>query len=396
MQTVKVSPDVLKWARETAGLSIEEAARKVSLAHAFGFSSAERLDRLENGTESPSRAMLLRMSKQYRQPLITFYQKTPPTKNKRGEDFRRLPEQYSMEDEALVDMILRDVRARQSIVRAAIEDEDEANPIPYIGSASMSDGAEHVSSSIQQALHFDINRFRAQKTSMDAFAYLRHQVEQIGIFTLLIGDLGSHHTSIPTEIFRGFALADNVAPFIVINHDDAKAAWAFTLIHELAHLWLGQTSISGGLDDNEIERFCDEIASRILLPIRDLASLAVDDATTSDLAVEAISEFANSRNISRSMVAFSLYRTGAIRYDTWKALRNEFRQQWLQSREDQRKLNRSQKSGGPDYFVVRRHRAGTALIHIVSRMMSTGTLSSTKAAQVLGVKPTNVYRLIAG
>ena len=70
-----------------------------------------------------------------------------------------------------------------------------------------------------------------------------------------MGNLGTHHTDIDVRIFRGFALADDVAPFVVINEKDSRAAWSFTLLHELVHILLGETGISGYNSNAEIERF---------------------------------------------------------------------------------------------------------------------------------------------
>ena len=84
---------------------------------------------------------------------------------------------------------------------------------------------------------------------------LRAKVESAGVFVLLIGNLGSHHSALGLEAFRGFALADPIAPFIVINDQDAKAAWSFTLLHELAHLWVGATGVSGQFTEGQLERF---------------------------------------------------------------------------------------------------------------------------------------------
>jgi Zn-dependent peptidase ImmA (M78 family) len=89
----------------------------------------------------------------------------------------------------------------------------------------------------------NLSDFRSQSSAEEAFSFLRSRAEEVGVFVLLKGDLGSHHTAIDLQTFRGFALADPVAPFVVINDQDSKSAWSFTLIHELAHLWLGQTGV---------------------------------------------------------------------------------------------------------------------------------------------------------
>ena len=389
MQTVEINAAVLRWARETAGLSLEEAADRLKISSARGLSAVDRLKALEDGQKLPTRPLLIRMSKQYRRPLLVFYLDAPPRKGDRGEDFRRLPQDYDVSNEGLVDALVRDVRARQSIVRAVLEDEDEATPLPFVSSAAIGDGVSGLAEKIRKGIGFDLNTFREQKGVGEAFTFLRGKVEATGVFVLLIGDLGSHHSTIPVDAFRGFALADEVAPFVIINDQDSRAAWSFTLLHEVAHVWLGRTGISGALAETTLERFCNDVAGTLLLPPAELRDIHVRDGVPLALAIERINAFAIDRNISRAMVAYRLYRAGSIEMPMWSALRAEFRKQWLDNRDRQRELARDQE-GGPTYYIVRRHRIGKALVELISRMTASGALTFTKASKVLGVKPRNV------
>ncbi len=183
------------------------------------------------------------MAKAYRRPLLVFYMASPPPRGNRGEDFRSLSARHT-EVEPLVDALVRDIRARQSIVRSVLEDDEEATPLPFIGSMTTENGLGAVLASIRQTIGIDLATFRAQGSPEAAFALLRTKVEAAGVFVLLVGNLGSHHTNLDVSAFRGFALADPIAPFIVINDQDAKSAWSFTLLHEMAHLWLGATGVS--------------------------------------------------------------------------------------------------------------------------------------------------------
>ncbi len=70
--------------------------------------------------------------------------------------------------------------------------------------------------------------------------------KRAGVLVLVLGNLGSHHTDLGVEVFRGFSLADDLVPFVVVNPKDSAAARCFTLLHELAHLWVGEPGISGG------------------------------------------------------------------------------------------------------------------------------------------------------
>lgn len=387
-----VSHEILRWARETAGLSASEAVDKLGIGDARGVSAADRLAALETGEAEPSRPLLLKMAQHYRRPLVTFYMSAPPRKGDRGEDFRNVPDRHT-HSEALVDALVRDIRARQRMVRDILDDDEDIKPLPFIGSMSMRDGVGAVLASIRQLIRIDLSEFRAQSSPESAFALLRSRVEAAGIFVLLMGNLGSHHTAINVEAFRGFALADDVAPFVVLNDQDAKTAWSFTLIHELAHLWLGTTGVSGAFADAQIEKFCNDVAGSFLLPANELPLMRVDRNTDHATAALRIGEFAEERYVSNSMVAYSLLRAGLLTEDSWRALASQFVAQWRKSREAKRE---NQKDGsGPNYYIVRRHRLGIALLHFVSRSMADGALTPTKAGQVLGVKPRSVAPLLA-
>lgn len=381
-----LNPEILKWARETAGLNLEDAA------HALGMTAVGRLAALEAGEEVPSRAVLLKMSKQYRRSLLTFYLVTPPKKGDRGQDFRTVTPDRSIASDALLDALIRDLRARQSLVRSTLEDE-EVEPLAFIGSTKMADGIAATLQSIQHALQLNLADFRAQKKAEDAFSLLRERAETVGIFVLLIGNLGSHHSAIPVETFRGFAIADPIAPFVVINDQDAKTAWSFTLLHEIAHLCLGATGVSGAPSDVAIEQFCNDVAGEFLLPKAELGKIQLDASWGLDASIEAISQFAEDRNLSRSMVTYKLYRAGFISWNNWHALDSKLREMWAQEKAKIKAKPKTSDSG-PSYYVVRRHRLGKAMLEFASRTVSSGALSPVKAAKILGVKPRSVHPLL--
>jgi Zn-dependent peptidase ImmA (M78 family)/transcriptional regulator with XRE-family HTH domain len=388
-----VNPEILRWARVTAGLTLEEASQRLSISEARGISPVSRLSALERGETEPSRPILLKMAKQYRRPLIVFYMENPPRKADRGQDFRILPDSISDVTSGMVDALIRDVKVRQSIIKAAIEDEDDFEPIKFVGCMRISDGVEAVVRTIIKISSIDITKFRSQPSSEDAFKYLRNQVENTGVFVLLIGDLGSHHTAFDIEVFRGFALSDAIAPFIIINDKDSKAAWSFTLLHELAHILLGHTGISNTNSELEIEQFCNRVASDILLPEVDLRNIHFTDLSDFEDRKTIISDYAHTLNLSSSMVAYKLYLLGKIDRPIWVQLNREYRKLWLETRQEKRELRRG-KEGGPSYYVLRRHRLGEHLITLVHQMVLGGTLTTMKASKVLGVTPKNIQSLI--
>lgn len=383
-----VNPVVLEWARRTAGLPLSDAADKLQI------SNPQRLAEYETGAREPSSPLLRKMAKAYRRPLITFYLPRPPAKGETGEDFRNLP-QRDTPNEPLVDALLRDVRARQSIVRSILEEEQPEGPVrlEFIGSTSMDQGVRAVLAAMESVLGIDRLEYRAQGGIDAAFGYIRTKAESAGVFVLLMGNLGTWHTNLDVSAFRGFALADPVAPFIVINDQDARAAWSFTLLHELAHLWLGATGVSGAWGEGQIERFCNDVASEFLLPASELPALDVSADMAIDTQVERINDFARERFISRSLIAYRLFVANRITEQRWSELADQFRAEWRATRDAVRERARA-REGGPNYYVVRRHRLGAPILRLVDRALGTEILTPTRAAKVLGVKPRSVPALL--
>ncbi len=179
-------------------------------------------------------------------------------------------------------------------------EDDHAEPLEFIGSANRELPAGKLAGRIARSLGFSLTDFRATKKANDAFAYLRATIEDSGVYVLLLGNLGSHHTNIPVEIFRGFALADRIAPLIVINGQDARAAWSFTALHELVHLWLGDTGISGRDTDNRVEQYCNDVAGELLLPAEEVRTLAPILNRSLEMIASEITSFAEYRRITRN------------------------------------------------------------------------------------------------
>lgn len=384
-----INPDIMRWARETAGLDIEQAAKKIGLKAARGVSGPERLQVFESGAAEPSSKLLGKMAEQYHRPLLTFYMPARPKPDDIGQDFRTLPERSDPAN-ALLDSLLRDVKARQSLAREQIEDDEDAELAPLVGAARGIASAQGVAEAVIQAIGFERTHFRAQKSYTAAFDYLRGCAERAGIFVLLLGDLGSWQTAIDVTVFRGFAIADEFAPFIVINDQDAKSAWSFTLLHELAHVALGASGVSGYSASDATEKLCNDAAAAVLTTPAEIAAIEIDGT---DADIDAIGRMAARCKISRSMAAYQLFRARRISEERWEELRQFFYGEWRKRRALTKAANR-ESDNGPSWYVIRRHRLGNALLAIARHGIVDGTLTPTRAARMLGVKPMAVYPLL--
>ena len=392
------NPSMLAWARQAAGLSQEEAARSVGLTASKRSTAVDKLVAIESGARHPTRGQLLRFADAYRRSPTVFYLTSPPAPGRRDEDFRTTSgPPPSPQEAALLDALLRDVRVRQSMVKAALEaDEDAARP-NLNGRLSIGDSVPDAVATLRGAL--DVGDDWHRGTS-DPFALLRSRVERLGAFVLLVGDLGSHHTAVSERVFRGFALADAVAPFIVVNHQDATSARPFTLLHELAHICLGASGVSADppfgpprRSHDRIEFFCNDVAGEFLLPSDAISSPR--RIGSFDEARERAEDLARERRVSEAMVAYRLWRNDRIKRDIYRRLHAFYARRWQEEKERQRARMR-EVEGGPSYYVVRRHRLGEALLSLARRQLQAEELTDTKAAKILGVKPSNVEPLLRG
>jgi Zn-dependent peptidase ImmA (M78 family) len=389
-----VNPDVLIWARESAGLDLETAALRLGLKETKTALPQEQLQRYEVGAKEPSRPLILKMAAQYRRPLLIFYLREPPKTGDRGEDYRTLTHDVDPAQNAIVDALVRCVRARQEIIKDGLISAQDREPLSFIGSADLDAGSSALASQIIDSAGFERETYRAAGSQEEAFRYIRSRVEGIGVFTLLAGNLGSHHTNIGVEEFRGFALADEIAPFIVINDQDAKVAWSTTLLHELAHLWLGETGISGSAIERTVEKFCNEVASEVLLPEEELAEhFPFDSLPESGAIISKIDDFARRCKVSSRLVAFRLLRRNSISSVDYALLDTHFQQRYENAKAELKSKAKAIE-GGPSYYVVRRHRLGAALLNTSERLLRSGELSTTRVATLLGVRALNVEKLL--
>ncbi|WP_299813050.1 XRE family transcriptional regulator [uncultured Jannaschia sp.] len=394
--TIDVKPAILVWTRETAGLSVEDAASKIGLTTSAKSSAAEKLEAMERGEKQPTRGQLNSMAKVYRRPLLTFYLQEPPRVGPYGTDFRQTPEKRGAKANGLLNALLRDVRARQETVRDILEEEDDYRQLAFVGSVRIEQGVANAVHAISTTLGFDPTAIRTGNADA-LFKRLRAAAEEAGVFVLVLGDLGNHHSTVDASVFRGFAIADDVAPFVVINAKDAKPARSFTLIHELAHVFLGQTGVSGTVTTGDptthtarIERFCNDVAGELLLPgdgFRAMsADFSADDASAAQIAIEAI---AARWSVSEPMVAYRLHRIGRVTSDVYDELRAIYHVRWqtkvAKDNEGEREINQ---------HVVKQSYLGNALLGLVHRYVRDHTLSHTKAAALLGSRPASVEPLL--
>jgi Zn-dependent peptidase ImmA (M78 family) len=259
MPDVSVRPAMLKWAIDRSGLPAREIARRFPNA-----------DKWIAGKSRPTLRQLEGFAKATRTPIGFLFLKEPPKEPVPIPDFRRMAgaKQARPSPDLLETIYLCQLRQDWFREYATVNHEE---PLPFVGSAKVRDSVEKTAAAIGETLGFDLEARRDAPTWSEALRLLVQHVDQAGILLMVNGIVGNNtHRPLRPEEFRGFALSDALAPLIFVNGADTKSAQMFTIAHELAHLWLGESALSDAdlesMPENATEAWCNRVAAELLVP----------------------------------------------------------------------------------------------------------------------------------
>ncbi|MBK5221360.1 MAG: ImmA/IrrE family metallo-endopeptidase [Acidimicrobiia bacterium] len=262
---VEVRPPLLEWARARSGIAQEDWDRRFP-----------RYEAWLAGETAPTLKQLEEFARKTHTPVGFLFLDRPPAEPVPIPDFRTVGDRPVGAGE-VVSADLLDVvytcQARQEWYR----DHQLLNgepPLAFVGTATTTTPTERAAADMSLQLGWDAEARARYRTWVDALTRLRENAEAAGVLVMISGIVGSdtHRKLVPDE-FRGFALADTYAPLVFVNGADSKAAQVFTLAHELAHLWLGETALSdldpASVRDNTVERWCNQVAAELLVPMEE-------------------------------------------------------------------------------------------------------------------------------
>ena len=380
---VPVNERILVWAREKAGFAIEDVAKHVDV-------SAEKFAAWESGNTLPTMNQLKTMAKFYHLPVITFFMSSPPIEKSCLTDFRTLGSHHTLSPSRFFFALKIKIEILHDTLKeiAEINGTEKKN---YVGSISESTPIPKVVEKLSELLDWDENIRRASHTPRELFNELRDRALRAGILVVLKGDLGSHHSKVSAEEFRGICIADDVVPFVVINpYDNSDRAWIFTLIHELVHILLGDSGISNDLTESSVEReiFCNKTAGEFLVPSENILELA--QRKNVDLAF--INYLAEIFLVSKSVISRRLLDVHLINKDNFNRISKKLYEEWS---EYQKKTEPSHKSGGPDPNKLARFRIGERVLNMIINASDDGLISYSQASAAIDIKPSRFRAVLS-
>lgn len=372
MTRVEVKGELLEWARNRARMTVDDLEAKFP-----------HLNQWESGEKKPTLKQLESYATATRTPIGYFFLPEPPEERLPIPDFRTMggrPVERASPD--LIEMVLACQMRQEWFRDYAIS--NGAEQLPFVGSATVHDSIVEIAADIRRALAFDLEARRRCATWTEALRAFIVQADGLGVLVMCSGIvMNNTHRKLDPNEFRGFALVDDFAPLVFINGSDSKSAQMFTLAHELAHVWLGQSAISNSTvatrEQNAVETWCNRVAAELLVPLAALKESLRDDEELDPTVARLTRTF----KVSSLVILQRLRDAGFLTWDEFhEAYADELR----------RLASIPPRSGGGDFYMTTMARYSRRFARALVESTMEGRTLYRDAFRMLGISKTETFK----
>jgi Zn-dependent peptidase ImmA (M78 family) len=360
---LKISPDLFRWARESIGLSVAVAAKRIGVR-------PDKLEEWEGEQALPTPRQLEKAADAYKRPVASFFLPVPPEELPLPIDFRS----PNLANRGAISTVTRLAIRRARWLRDVYAELGEArrSAVPHLADSR----PEAVAQVIRGWLSSTLNAVKGKQPN-DALRLWRASLEDAGLLVF----------QFPLDDAHAFSLADDI-PTIVLNSKDAYARRIFSTVHELAHLILRQPGLCNPSEyvevegSAEIEVRCNAAAGLALVPNDSLSdNPAVVRLRRGGGVLEALEPLARSFAVSRQVILRRLFELDLLNrvafQSTMDALQREY--------EEQQKLKKKRKIiVKPSTKAV--GQLGKKFVTNVLSAHERGAISDSDCAEYLGIR----------
>ncbi|MGP2500436.1 ImmA/IrrE family metallo-endopeptidase [Pantoea ananatis] len=367
-----INPDIITWAQSRARVSEEDLSRATG-------AKIEKVLSWIQGVDKPTFSQAQKVAGRLYIPFAYLFLPEPP------QELIPLPDLRTMRNVGMRDNIsvnLKDtiftVLRRQDWYRDYLQDQG-APPLDFVGSLNLQTDPVDAAIRIKNYLGLDA----IDPAGMTWEEYQRTIVtyaENAGILVMRSGIVDNNtHRPLDINEFRGFAISDPLAPVVFINLKDAPAARLFTLVHELAHLWIGQSGISSATANEElrVERFCNQVAGEFLAPRAGVLRLWDEQE---ELGVN-VANIARYFHVSRYVVIRRAYDLNLVTYDAYQ----EYYRTLLRSFDEA-------EGGGGNFYASAQNKNSARFSRALLDEALSGRVLLRDAGKLLGVAPAKLKK----
>lgn len=370
MSTANINPEMLIWARERSGCSVSQFAKKMGKPE-------ERLLEWETGQRLMTFKQALAFAEKAYIPFGYLFLPKPPVEELPLPDLRTIDGQGVRRPSAELLDLIKLMLQRQEWYKDYLQ-QQLVEPSTIVG--SFSNNYDVLAIVADMRLKLDVPEHPNRGSWEDYYRDLVGRIEALGILVMRQGDLGHFTRPLQVSEFRGFAIADSYAPMIFVNHADAPGARLFTLIHELCHIWIGQSGVSDG--DAQTHRreevLCNAVAAEFLVPEQEFMGLWKSD----------VENWRDNLSVLESHFHVSKWAL-ARRALTCDYITQEEYVGYIADEKEAYK-NRESSGGGPTYYVTKKAQISQNFSRAVVSQALSGQMLLREAAQLLSMKPSNI------
>ena len=382
-----ITPKVLKWARKSARMTEETAAAKVSV-------SVEKLNEWESGTDQPTIKQAQTLAKAYKRPFALFFLPDIPNDFQPLQDFRKSGSKPLTTSSIF---IIREIQQKQAWISDTYAENDE-NKLPFVGRFTINDNPQVVAQDILKYLKINPLNYKSDNP-------IKEWIDAVEIHGIFVSRTSFIHSRLKlnSEELQGFAIADPYAPFVFINSEDWNAPQLFTLLHELAHIWIAETGISNDIEPevknkeklDPIEIFCNEVAANALMPKDIVLNLGTQIYQNS----KEVFKTAKQLGVSTFALIVRALNLGLISLPIYQKLKKQAEINYAEflEREAEKKAKQKEKenAGGPNYFLLQLNRNSRLFTQTVLDAFRGGIIEPTLASSLLNVQTNKFPKLEA-
>ena len=293
--------------------------------------------------------------------------------------------------------IIREIQQKQAWISETFTD-NEGTKLPFVGRFTIQDNPNIVAKDILSTLNINPADYQTEtpiKEWIDA-------AESNGIFISRTSFIHSR-LKLDAEELQGFAISDDYAPFIFVNSEDWNAPQLFTLVHEIAHIWIAETGISNEIEPkiriknqyHPVELFCNEVAANALMPKDIVISFGSNIYQNSKKVFKASKQL----GVSSFALLVRALNLKLITLNDYQILKNQadidYREFLKREAEKKAKIIGNDKQGGPNYFLLQLNRNSRLFTQTVLDAFHGGHIEPTLASNLLNVQVNKFQKLEA-
>ena len=373
----QVTPEVLVWARDSAGFSQEEIADKFHQKSV----TLEAIEAWEHGREQPTYAQLESLATIYKRPIAVFFFPSPPQEPALNEKFRSLPDTFTQSFPPQIRYLIRKALVKQMDL---YDIHGEYKPADIeIFKSKIKDAPQNdvkiLAARMREILDVPLNEQFEWGKEDDALKQWRNRLEDVGIWIF--------KEAFKSENYCGFCLYDEHFPIIYLNNSMPKQRQIFTLFHEVGHLLIAKGGVDFRRDDDEFqgiyrrdEIFCNAFAGELLVPDDSFPISTVPND-------EQISECAKKYNVSREVILRKCFDRNLVTQEIYDNKVTEWREGW----ENGKKSKRG--DGGGNYYATQKIYLGDKYLSLLFKQYYQQRIDEYKLADYLGVKVGSIQPL---